>query len=94
MPLGPLEAAGAGAPVILSDIAGHQFLKEVSFPFSLNSLTDGARQIEKIYNSISKNDGSLYQDLWNRSESLRTRFSVDYMTGRYESIYRLGKFVA
>lgn len=91
MPLGPLEAAGAGLPLILSQIAGHQLFRPASRQFSLSSIEDGATHIEDVLVKLSCHEESFQRETWDCSKFLRERFSADNMAMQYEQLYRKHK---
>lgn len=88
MPLAPLEAAGAGVPVVLSDIPGHVFLAGLSEQFPLHDAAASARAIERVYTRLQADRAVYTKDLWLHSQQLRDRFSLDHMAETYERLYR------
>ena len=58
MPLAPLEAVGAGLPVLLTRIEGHQFLKPWASLFDPETPEEGAKETLAILNMLSQNGGS------------------------------------
>jgi L-malate glycosyltransferase len=88
MPLGPLEAAGSGLPVILSRIPGHEFLAAHSTLFDLNDPAQGARALEHAVRELDSRGESFCRELWDHSRPLVERFSLDRMTEQYAQIYR------
>jgi O-antigen/teichoic acid export membrane protein/glycosyltransferase involved in cell wall biosynthesis len=88
MPLGPLEAVGSGVPALLSDIPGHDFLKNMAQQYSLGQIKEGAREIENIIKKVQEVDEELFRELWKKGENLRNIFSIERMSGRYSALYR------
>jgi len=89
MPLAPLEAAGAGLPVVLSAIPGHAFLENLSEQFPLGNAAEAAKAIERVYHRLQTDRATFTHELWIRSQQLRNRFSLDRMAETYERLYRL-----
>jgi hypothetical protein len=87
MPLAPLEAAGSGMPVLLSNIPGHSFLKENSRQFSLDNVSEGAGHLQAIFDRVFHGGASYQADLWERSRCIRERFSVGKMAAKYSNLY-------
>lgn len=87
MPLGPLEAIGSGLPAVLSSIAGHSFLAQVSRQYSPESPNEGGAQIESILKNAAFGTSRYYADLWEKSEWIRKKYSVAAMTEHYAETY-------
>lgn len=85
MPLAPLEAAGAGMPLVLSRIPGHEIFAKHSFQYSLEQPEEGVRAIEKAI-AVSKSSGGRAA-LSRYARDVRDRFSLDVMAERYEALY-------
>jgi glycosyltransferase involved in cell wall biosynthesis len=86
MPLGPLEAAGSGLPVLLSDISGHEFLKPWARYFTLNSPQEGAKQLQAIFSALSEGDKESFDAYWQEAQSLRNTWNDQAMISAYEEI--------
>jgi glycosyltransferase involved in cell wall biosynthesis len=87
MPLAPLEAAGCGLPLVISDIPGHSFLKDMSFQFTLDNIQQAAQEAQALINRILSGDERYQHYLWEKSEAIRTRFSVARMATQYALLY-------
>ncbi|MBL7716937.1 MAG: glycosyltransferase [Bdellovibrionales bacterium] len=87
MPLGPLEALGAGLPAVLSEIDGHGFLKSISKQFSLGDFSSGARQIEAVLSESDFGSQQYYARHWSSAAWIRERFSLKAMAGQYAKLY-------
>lgn len=92
LPLGPLEALGAGRPAILSDIAGHQKLAQWSQLFPLHSREIACQKLADVLHQIQsarvKDHGSdYYRETWKKSADLRQKFSLETMVKSYGEIY-------
>ena len=87
MPLGVLEAAGAGVPLLLSRIPGHDNLVAGSNLYSLNSPAAGARALEEIVSKVEQGAPEWIEKLRASSEAVRCKFSVAAMRAAYERLY-------
>ncbi len=87
MPLGPLEAAGVGLPILLSGIPGHSVLKDFGRLYSLSSPKEGASRLVESCQELSADEGALRQRLWERAKPLREQYSIEAMAGKYEALY-------
>lgn len=90
MPLGPLEAVGAGLPTVLSSIPGHEFLKPLSVQFPLEDIAAGARQLTAVVREVERRGEAYHAELWAKNAWIRDRFSVQAMGERYADLYRTG----
>ncbi len=90
MPLGPLEAVGAGLPTVLSSIPGHDFLKPLSAQFPLDDIAAGARELTTIVGEVERRGESYHAELWAKNAWIRDRFSVQAMGERYAALYGAG----
>jgi glycosyltransferase involved in cell wall biosynthesis len=87
MPLGPIEAAGAGLPCVLSRIPGHEVLASASFGFELHQPADGARALETALAAAQGDHGTRIET----AQALRARFSLEAMADTYVALYESGK---
>ncbi len=87
MPLGPLEAVGSGVPTLLSNIPGHDFLKDVTVQYPFADYKRGANEMEKILNKIATDGLNYFQEAWNNGRHLREHFSVEEMSRKYSLLY-------
>jgi glycosyltransferase involved in cell wall biosynthesis len=85
MPLGPIEGAGAGLPLVLSRIAGHEILSAVSHSFHLDYPQEGARALEGALAQGASLAGQ--EQLLGIARDIRAQYSLDAMSARYEAIY-------
>ncbi len=83
-PIAPLEALGAGVPVLLSQIEGHEMYKKYCHLFDLKNLKEAATAIEKI---LDQNFDAMRNQQWLKTEELRQKYSVETMALRYSKIY-------
>jgi glycosyltransferase involved in cell wall biosynthesis len=92
MPLAPLEAAGAGLPVLLSNIDGHRFLQEWAHYFDPGKPEDGAREIEGILNELrSGKDVEFFEHQWNKATPLREQWGAGAMAASYAKVFQSGE---
>jgi glycosyltransferase involved in cell wall biosynthesis len=88
MPLSPIEACGAGVPVVLSDIEGHRLLSGQARFFRWDDPADGARALTECLSELRSGDGDkLRERLAHNAENVRARFSITAMAGRYYELY-------
>jgi len=83
MPLGPIEAIGAGVPAILSDIPGHRMLESYVDFFSLDQPDQGAMAITKHINKLELDYKSALQSHWQATQKIREQYSVHHMAKDY-----------
>ncbi len=88
MPLGPIEAAGAGLPLVLSRIPGHEVVRDWSSQYPLSDPDAGARQVEQILADLEAAPVDYPRRNWEKSEGLRARFTLSRMAADYERLYR------
>ena len=87
LPLASIEAAGAGLPLILSEIPGHASLKANSTQYPLGQPEQGARALERIIAEIEKSPDTFFKSAWNAAEPLRIRYSLSSMADAYSALY-------
>jgi glycosyltransferase involved in cell wall biosynthesis len=88
MPLGPLEAAGAGIPFLLSDISGHAMLKDYGPTYPLDKPDLGALFLDELCAELERDDEhGLRVRLWQRALPIRSIYSIAAMAQRYETLY-------
>ncbi len=85
LPLTPLEAIGQGIPVLLSDIPGHEFLKDVSVQYPLSEPAQGAEKAAQILRQDESPDRE--NQLRTASEWVRAHYSHKAMINAYTSLY-------
>lgn len=92
MPLGPLEAAGSGLPLLLSEIEGHLLLKERYSLYPIAIPSQGAASLSSIIERIHAHaqDLEFWPMLWKESAWIRERYSLDAMAESFERLYRGG----
>jgi len=83
-PMAPMEALGAGVPVILSQIEGHQMYLPYSRQFELSDRKNGAALVEK---ELQQDFEAQRSAQWLRTEEIRRRYSVRTMNQAYLKIY-------
>ena len=89
MPLGPIEALGAGIKVFLSDIPGHAALLGKAEKFSLSDKPSGAKALRKLVDTIDSCFEETRSNAWEQGREVRERFGIDEMTAEYERHYRI-----
>lgn len=87
MPLGPIEAAGAGLPLVLSDIPGHEVLKSWSSQYPLDDPAKGARMVEKIMEEIEAGADDYFKRSWEKTREVRSRYTLAHMSSAYSRLY-------
>jgi glycosyltransferase involved in cell wall biosynthesis len=87
MPLGPIEAAGAGLPMVLSSIPGHEVLAPFSRQYPLKDPAVGASELRDALSELTNASREYYEALWNKNDQARQRFSLQAMAERYEELY-------
>lgn len=87
LPLGPIEAAGSGLPLVLSRIPGHEAVRNWSVQYPLDAPEHGALQVEMILEEIEKNPEQYYARLWKKTHAVRERFSLSRMSDAYSHLY-------
>jgi glycosyltransferase involved in cell wall biosynthesis len=92
MPLAPLEAAGAGLPVCLSDIEGHRFLQAWARYFDPAQPRIGAAKIGEILQELdSERENEFFEKRWNGASLLRERWGSNAMTASYAKLFQTGE---
>jgi len=87
MPLGPLEAVGAGLPAVLSSIAGHEFLLSSSAQFPLDDMAMGVHELARVISEVVERGEQYRNELWIKNSWVRERFSIAAMGERYAALY-------
>lgn len=87
MPMGPIEALGSGLPVVLSEIEGHEFLRNQAKLFPLSDLQKGAAAIESTLSVPDYRSPLYYYHLWRASRGIRQEYSLAAMTEKYAQAY-------
>ncbi len=85
MPLAPIEAGGAGLPMILSDIQGHQILSGQARFFPYADPAQGARLLEEELKALET--GKTASRLSAMAADIRARHSGAAMAGTYMGLY-------
>jgi glycosyltransferase involved in cell wall biosynthesis len=88
MPLGPVEAAGAGLPLVLSRIPGHAFARDWSAQYPLDDPAEGARRVEEILDEIAAGPEDYFARAWSAAQAVRERYTVARMSADYARLYR------
>ena len=89
MPLAPLEAAGSGLPILLSDIEGHRFLKPWAHFFDPRNPRDGAQEIQKMINLLHKGgENGFIESRWAAASPLREQWGSQRMASSYARIFQ------
>ena len=87
MPLGPIEAAGAGIPVVLSEIPGHEVVKAWSSQYPLSDPAKGAHIVERILEEIEADPDDYFKRAWEKAREVRSRYTLAQMSRDYSSLY-------
>ena len=89
MPLAPLEAAGSGLPILLTDIDGHRFLEPWAHYFNPQNPEEGAKQISQILQDLqNEGDAVFFKKRWDIASTLRNQWNSHAMTNRYAEIFQ------
>ena len=87
MPLGPIEAAGAGLPLVLSEIPGHAVVKEWSSQYPLDEPAQGARMVEKLLEELDAAPDDYFQRAWENARPVRSLYTLAQMSRAYSRLY-------
>ena len=87
MPLGPIEAAGAGLPLVLSEIPGHEVVKAWSSQYPLADPAQGARMVEGILAEIEAGPDDYFRRVWEKTGEVRARYTLAQMSTAYSRLY-------
>jgi glycosyltransferase involved in cell wall biosynthesis len=87
LPLTPLEALGQGTPLLLSKIAGHEFLSHVAPLYNLQDPDDGAKKLEEILTNLEQQNPAWIEKLSEASKWVRDHYSLKQMTRAYIDMY-------
>jgi glycosyltransferase involved in cell wall biosynthesis len=87
MPLGPIEAAGSGVPLVLSRIPGHEAMKDSSSQYPLEDPAAGARAVEHVLKQIEDGPDDYFQRTWEKGLDIRSRYTVAHMRSAYSRLY-------
>lgn len=88
MPLGPIEALGAGIESFVSDIPGHSMLADHVRRFDLSDKRQGARVLEGAIEAVSMDFEQSRAEAWKKGRGVRDGFGIERMASAYEGIYR------
>jgi glycosyltransferase involved in cell wall biosynthesis len=87
MPLGPIEAAGAGLPMVLSEIPGHAVVKSVSLQFPLGDPSKGARLVDRMLEELATSPNDYFNRAWETGHDIRSRYTLGHMCEAYSGLY-------
>lgn len=89
MPLAPLEACGAGLPLVLSDIQGHQLLKDQAWFFDFHSPRNGAQAVEHCLARFKNADNAkeFEAKLLREAKKVQAQYSIRSMAEKYFALY-------
>jgi glycosyltransferase involved in cell wall biosynthesis len=87
MPLGPIEAAGAGLPLVLSEIPGHAVVKAWSAQYPLSDPSAGARTVERILEETEADQDDRFKSLWEKAGEVRSLYTLAHMSSDYSRLY-------
>jgi O-antigen/teichoic acid export membrane protein/glycosyltransferase involved in cell wall biosynthesis len=89
MPLAPLEAAGSGLPLLLSDIPGHAFLKPWAHLFDPHQPREGAEALVEILDAMKETgEAAFFLNRWEAAKPLRMRWSETAMAASYMDVFQ------
>jgi glycosyltransferase involved in cell wall biosynthesis len=88
MPLGPIEAAGNGLPLVVSAIPGHEVVKDWSRQYPLADPAQGARAVEDVLAELDAAPPDRALRAWENARELRSRNSLPRMAAEYARLYR------
>jgi glycosyltransferase involved in cell wall biosynthesis len=86
MPLAPIEAGGAGVPLVLSDIQGHHVLSGKARFFPFNDQVQGANALEEELKALES--GASRDRLETIARDIRANHSGAAMASAYMSLYK------
>lgn len=87
MPLGPLEAVGAGLLTLVSDIPGHRMVPASAKRFALGDASEGAQKLLVLLDQALVTDEQARQARWASESQARSAFGIEAMTARYVAAY-------
>lgn len=87
LPLGPIEAAGAGLPLVLSDIPGHEAAAAWGERYPLRDADAGARAVERVLAQLESGGAPLAERLRGHAADARSRYSLAAMGEAYSKLY-------
>jgi glycosyltransferase involved in cell wall biosynthesis len=87
MPLGPIEAAGAGLPLVLSEIPGHAALKDCGAQYLLGDPDQGARLLERTLAELESAADGRFREAWEKARDIRSRYTLSRMSDAYARLY-------
>ena len=87
MPLGPIEAAGAGLPLVLSQIPGHEVVRPWSSQYPLADPAQGALLVEEILNELEAGPEEYLRRTWEKASAVRERYTLARMGADYSRLY-------
>ena len=87
MPLGPIEALGAGLDTVVSDIPGHASLGDRATKFPLNQPEVSARILEERIQNFGNSVEEARQRAWVRGDEMRGLYGVSLMAKNYSHLY-------
>jgi glycosyltransferase involved in cell wall biosynthesis len=89
MPLGPIEAAGAGMRLLLSDIPGHQMIPGDAERFDFTKSKSQSPKLARLLSDLVAPDSAIRMRLegWNERSSIRHKFGIEVMAERYQALY-------
>lgn len=88
MPLAPIEACGAGLPLLLSNIDGHQVLARHAKMFNLNNSNDGAARLVELVNERDNDAASFAAARKAAVEEMRAHYGITKMAATYFDLYQ------
>jgi len=89
MPLAPLEAAGSGLPIILSDIEGHRFLSPWAHYFDVKKPEEAALRILEILTTMkTAGEMKFFEDRWGAAATLRKKWDTPTMAASYAETFQ------
>ncbi len=88
MPLAPLEACGAGVPLVLSDIQGNRVLDGFARFFPFDNPEKGAEELQKCLAEGKEDLATFEARNLKRARKIQADFTVSAMARTYLGLYR------
>ncbi len=89
MPLSPIEAYGAGLPLILSRIPGHEMLPDSSHFLSLPLMDSEVQAVTTFFAQVIQSDSIKDRMIaFQRAKEWRSRYGVEGMANKYMGLYQ------
>ena len=87
MPLAPIEACGAGLPLILSSIEGHRLLGQQARYFTFDKPAEGAAATVDCIAELDRDPAGLEDKSRKNAAEMQRLYSIQQMTRNYYNLY-------